>query len=379
MLKEQDYPLVIKTLPGLEAVLMREVKKLGGRETETLKRGVRTRGDLGFVYKANLWLRTALRVLVQIKHFQVRDEDHLYREMKKLPWEELFDVNQTFAIDASVFSDRFRNSLYVAQRAKDGIVDRFREQSGRRPNVRTQNPEIRINIHLQRHFCTVSLDSSGESLHKRQYRGAVDAAPINEVLAAGILELMDYQGHQALIDPMCGSGTFLIEAALKAQNIPPNVFRKEFSFQHWQGYDAALFQLIFDKSLEKEEALKAEFWGLDRDAGALNKARRNAKQALMDEVIELRKQDFTDWKAPERFPSQGTLIMNPPYDHKLAADIPMLYRGIGDSLKQHFAGYSAWIFTASEEGIKNIGLKPSRKIELINAKLPSWLLKYELY
>ncbi len=374
-----DLTLFIKTLPGIEKILSREVKKLGGRDVKEVTRGVEVTGDIGFVYKANLWLRTALRILVQLKRFQVRDEDHLYKVIKKIPWEDYFDVNKTIAVDSTVFSDRFRNSLYVAQLTKDAIVDRFREQTGKRPNVKLREPDIRIDIHIQRHFCTVSLDSSGDSLHKRKYRNEVDAAPLSEVLGAGILALMEFDGSQNLIDPMCGSGTFLIEAALKSANIPANVFRDYYSFKNWNNYDQDLYDLIFSKSLEKEENSNVQFFGFDIDPKVVAKAKRNAKQALMDEVIKIQKADFTKWNKSDHIPDTGVLIMNPPYDIKMEANIPLLYREIGNTLKRHFSGYTAWIFTGSEEGIKSIGLKASKKYLLKNGSLDAWLLRYDLY
>jgi len=374
-----DLTLFIKTLPGLEKALSREIKKLGGRDVTEVTRGVEATGDLGFVYKANLWLRTALRILVQLKRFQVRDEDHLYKVIKKIPWEEYFDVDKTIAVDATIFSDRFRNSLYVAQLTKDAIVDRFREQTGQRPSVQLREPEIRIDIHIQRHFCTVSLDSSGDSLHKRKYRNEVDTAPLSEVLASGILALMEFDGSQNLIDPMCGSGTFLIEGALKAANIPPNVFRDYYAFKNWKNYDQELYDLIFTKSLEKEENTHVQFFGFDIDPKVVAKAKRNAKEALMDEVIKIQKADFTDWNKGDHIPDNGILIMNPPYDIKMEANIPELYRDIGNTLKRHFSGYTAWIFTGSEEGIKSIGLRASKKYPLKNGSIDTWLLRYDLY
>jgi putative N6-adenine-specific DNA methylase len=374
-----DLTLFIKTLPGLEKILSREIKKLGGRNVVEVKRGAEATGDLGFVYKANLWLRTALRILVQLKRFQVRDEDHLYKVINKIPWEEYFDVNKTIAVDATVFSDRFKNSLYIAQLTKDAIVDRFRDQTGKRPSVQLREPEIRIDIHIQRHFCTVSLDSSGDSLHKRKYRNEVDTAPLSEVLAAGILSLMEFDGSENLIDPMCGSGTFLIEGALKAANIPPNVFRDYYAFKNWKNYDQELYDLIFTTSLEKEENTEVKFFGFDIDPLVVAKAKRNSKQALMDEVIKIQKADFTNWNKGDHIPDKGVLIMNPPYDIKMEANIPELYREIGNTLKRHFSGYTAWIFTGSEEGVKSIGLKASKKYLLKNGSLDAWLLRYDLY
>ena len=378
-MKDSNLQIVIKTLPGLERVLAREVRQLGGREVQEVRRGIVCKGDLGFVFKCNLWLRTALRVLVQLDRFQVRDEKNLYKKVYETPWEKYFDSDKTIAIDATVHSDRFRNSLFVAQKTKDGIVDRFRDQSGKRPSVDLKNPDIRINVHIQNHFCTLSLDSSGESLHKRGYRVEVDKAPLSEVLAAGILSLMDWQGKGPLLDPMCGSGTFLTEAALFASNVPVNVFRKQFSFQNWKDYDAALFDTIFESSMKKENRDLPPIYGFDIDPQIGAKARRNVKNALMEDVIKVQKRNFLNWPEDEKVAPGTTLIVNPPYDLKLEADIPELYKGIGDSLKQHFSGCTAWVFTASAEGLKHLGLKPTKKIPLKNAKLDSWLVRYDLY
>lgn len=379
MIEGDNLDIVIKTAAGLEGVLAREVRALGGREVKTANRAVICRGDMGFVIKANLWLRTAIRILVQLDRFQIRDEENLYKKLKAMPWEQMFDVNKTLVVDATVFSDQYRNSLFIAQKSKDAIVDRFREKVRKRPSVQLQDPDIRINVHIQQRWVTVSLDSSGNSLHIRNYRKAVDKAPINEVLAAGILALSNWDPQLPLIDAMCGSGTFLIEAALRASNIPANIFRRDFAFKHWKAFDEDLYQLIFDKSLEKEKESLAPILGFDKDPKVLLKARRNTKSALMDEHIKFKAADFLKWPEGIELPPNGVLIMNPPYDMKFEADIPQLYKGIGDTLKQHFSGYTAWIFTASAEGLKHLGLKPSQKIKLKNAKLESWLVRYDLY
>lgn len=378
-MSERDPYILIKTLPGLERVLARETRQLGGREVKEVRRGVVCRGDMGFVYKSNLWLRSAVRVLIEIQRFKVRDENHLYKMVHNIPWEDYFGVEKTIAVDATVFSDRFRNSLFIAQKTKDAIVDRFREREEKRPSVDLQQPDIRINIHIQSHYCTVSLDSSGNSLHKRGYRVEVDRAPMSEVLAAGILALMDWQGQGPLIDPMCGSGTFLTEAALFASNVPVNVFRKYFAFQNWKNYDPELFDTIFQAALQKENQQVPKLWGYDIDPRILAKARRNIKNALMEDVIKVQKRNFLTWSEEHEVPAGATVIVNPPYDLKIEADIPELYKGIGDSLKRNFGGCTAWIFTGSAEGLKHIGLKPSKKIALKNAQLDAWLVRYDLY
>lgn len=379
MLNKDDLQLVIKTLPGLENVLAREVKLLGGRNVKEIKRGVTATGDIGFVYKANLWLRTALRILVTIDNFKIRDEDSLYKQLKKIAWEELFDVNKSMVIDATVFSHSFKNSLFIAQRSKDAIADRFRETVNERPSVNTREPDVRINVHISGNNCAVSLDSSGDSLHKRNYRQHTDRAPLNEVLAAGLLELSGWDKKSSFVDPMCGSGTILIEAAMMAYNIPPNVFRKNFCFRNWKAFDQELFGLIFDKSLEKEEDFKGQIVGFDIDERVLSKANQNIRRALMQDQIEVHEADFTAFDKKELLPARGTAVFNPPYDIKLEADIPELYKSIGNTLKDHFSGYSAWIFSASEEGLKSIHMKARKKYKLMNAKLDAWLVGFEIF
>lgn len=371
--------MMAKTLFGLEEVLAKELQLLGAQQVKSLKRGVSFYGDLGFLYKSNLWLRTALRILVPIAEFKIRNENELYKKINQIAWEDHFSVDKTIVIDSTVYAKQFTNSLFIAQRSKDAIADRFRDKFGRRPSVNTQNPDVRINVHISNENVTVSLDASGDSLHKRGYRNQADRAPLSEVLAAGILKLTGWDRKSPLIDPMCGSGTFLIEGALMAFNIPPNVFRKEYCFKNWSNYDANLFGLIFDKALEKEDLFSHSILGFDKDFRVLRKAEQNIRRALMQDQIEVEPSKIEDLKRPKNIGSHGTVIINPPYGIKIEADIPELYRNIGDALKREFEGFDAWVFTASREGIKNIGLRPSKKIPLYNGKLESWLVKYEMY
>ena len=371
--------MLAKCLAGTEEVLAKELRELGAMDIVRLNRGVRFKGDLGFLYKANLWLRTALRILVPVSDFKARNEEEIYRKVKQLPWEEYFGVEKTILVKANVFAPHIRNSLFLSQRVKDAIADRFREKTGRRPSVSKENPEIVIDIHVAREKVVLSLDSSGSSLHKRGYREETGRAPLSEVLAACILKLAGWDGLKHLVDPMCGSGTFLIEAALMAHNIPPGVFRKDYAFKNWKDFDKDLYQLIFDKALEKEKNFHFSISGFDRDSRAILKSRHNLKKALMIEQVNTEKMDFLSIPEDRDFPTPGLLIINPPYGEKLEADIPELYKGIGDSLKHHFPGYQAWLFTASAEGLKHLGLKASKKIPLKNGKLDCWLVQYELY
>lgn len=371
--------ILAKTYFGLEEVLLKELRTLGARNPKAIKRGVLFEGDLGFLYKANLWSRLSLRFLVPIAEFKIRNEKELYKKVYAIEWEELFSEQKSIAVDAVVHARQYRNSLFIAQKTKDAIVDRFRDKLNERPNVDTRDPDVRINIHISNERVTVSLDSSGSSLHKRGYRSDTGIAPISEVLAAGILHLAGWDGMKNFIDPMCGSGTFLIEAALMAHNIPPNVFRKEFGFKKWKNFDEDLYRLIFDKALEKEKNFHFKIQGYDNHSGSVMKARKNLRSALMHEEINVGKMDFLSFEKDDDFKDRGVLVFNPPYGEKLQANIPELYQGIGDTLKREFGGYTAWIFTSSVEGIKSIGLKPSKKIALYNGKLESWLLKYEMY
>lgn len=364
---------------GLEEVLAKELRQLGAMDIKPVKRGVSFVGDTGFMYKANLWLRTALRILMPIKEFKVRNEEEIYRKVKEIAWEDYFELDKTIMVNATIFSRQFTHSLFIAQKVKDAVVDRFRERTGERPSVNTDNPDVRIDIYIHNENVVVSLDSSGHSLHRRGYRKEADVAPINEVLAAGILKLIGWKGMSHFLDPMCGSGTFLIEAAMIAHNIPPGVFREDFAFKNWKSFDSELYTMLFDKSLEKETNFYYSILGFDKDPRVLLKAGRNIKTALMQDQVKIEKADFMDFKSSREIKTPGILVFNPPYGIKFEANVPELYEGIGNTLKRDFPGFTAWVFTSSKEGLKHVGLKPSLKIPLMNAKLDSWLVRYDLY
>ncbi len=371
--------MLAKTQSGLEEVLAKELRQLGAMDIKKINRGVTFTGDLGFLYKSNLWLRTALRIIVPISEFKARNEEEIYKKVKAIAWEDHFDLDKTFLVSATVFARQYRNSLFIAQKLNDGVADRFREKFGERPSVDTSDPHIRIDVHISNENVVISLDSSGHSLHRRGYRQFADIAPINEVLAAGILKLTGWNGLAHFIDPMCGSGTFLIEAALMAHNIPPGVFRKEYAFKNWKNFDAELFDLLFEKALQKEKNFHFTINGFDKDSRVILKAHKNIKEALMEEQIHIEKNDFLNFNPSVELKKPGVLVFNPPYGEKFEANIPELYSGIGDTLKKDFAGYTAWIFTSSKEGLKNVGLKPSLKIPLKNGNLDCWLVRYDLY
>lgn len=369
--------MIAKTFFGFEEVLAQELKNLGAQNIEQGVRMVSFYGDKGFMYKANLALRTALKILKPIKEFRVSNEDSLYKEIKKIDWQKYLTVNQTFVIDTTVNSEAFNNSLFVALKTKDAIVDQFREQTGKRPSIDKDFPDLRIHLHIQNQICTVSLDTSGDSLHHRGYRTATNIAPINEVLAAGMLLLSGWKGESDFLDPMCGSGTILIEAAMIACNIPANINRKEFAFEKWNDWDNDLFDLICDSLLKKTADFKFTIKGYDKAPSAVQKAIGNIKNANLEDYITVENINFFDTQKQTENPLH--ILFNPPYGERLDINLERFYTEIGDTLKQHYANSQAWFITGNLEALKYVGLKPSKKIKLFNGKLESRLVKYELY
>ncbi|MDO4228335.1 MAG: THUMP domain-containing protein, partial [Capnocytophaga sp.] len=341
-------------------------------------RSVSFEGDKGFMYKANLCLRTALKILKPITKFSIRNEKDYYQKLYNFQWEKYFAVNQTFAIFATLQTEIFNHSQYVALRAKDAIVDRFREKMDKRPNVDTLHPDLQIHIHIQKNEVIVSLDSSGASLHQRGYRSATNIAPINEVLAAGILLLSGWQGQSDFLDPMCGSGTFLIEATMIACNIPANIHRREFAFEKWNDYDADLFEKIFDSCLKKTKEFHFQLIGYDKAPSAVAKAKENLKNANLSEYIEVRQKNFFETEK-ENKEKPLFMVFNPPYNERLQIDFQQFYESIGNTLKNGYPNTDAWFITSNLEALKFVGLRPSRKIKLFNGKLESKLLNYKMY
>lgn len=369
--------MVAKTLFGFEPILAKELRNLGAMEVKEGVRSVSFVGDNGFMYKANLSLRTAIKVLKPVDSFKVYSEEDLYKQVNRMPWEKYLDVDGTLAIDATVHSEKFTHSKYVALKSKDAIVDRFRDKFGKRPGVDLDYPALRINIHIEKDYCTVSLDSSGQSLHKRGYKSATNIAPINEVLAAGMLLHSGWNGQCDFLDPMCGSGTILIEAAMIACNIPPNLNRKEFGFERWKDWDEDLFEKIEESVLKKVRDFHFTIKGYDKAPSAVHKAKDNIENANLSEFISVEQQDFFETeKQTER---HLHMVFNPPYGERLSIDMPEFYKAIGDTLKQNYPGTHAWFITSNLEAIKHVGLRPSRKIKLFNGSLESKLVKYEIY
>ncbi len=374
---DNNFEMVAKTLFGFEPILAKELRNLGAMDIKEGVRNVRFSGDKGFMYKANLCLRTAIKILKPFTSFRIASEEDLYNEVKKIAWEDFMEVNDTLAIDATVHSEKFTHSKYIAQKTKDAVVDRFREKFGSRPDVDLDFPTLRINVHIENNTCNISLDSSGQSLHKRGYKTATNIAPINEVLAAGMLLFSGWDGQCDFMDPMCGSGTILIEAAMIACNIPPNLNRKEFAFEKWKDWDVDLFEKIEESVLKKVRDFHFTITGYDKAPSAVTKAIDNVENANLAEFIQVKQQNFFESSKPgER---HLHMVFNPPYGERLDIDMPVFYKEIGDTLKQSYPGTEAWFITSNLEAIKHVGLRPSRKIKLFNGALESKLLKYDIY
>ncbi len=373
----KNFKMLAKTLYGLEEILAQELRKLGASGVELGTRNVTFEGDMGFLYKANLCCRTAIKILKPIRSFNVFTEADVYKKVYEIPWENYMDVDGTLAVDATVFSEKFTHSKYIALKTKDAIVDRFRDKEGRRPDVDLDHPTLRVNIHIDRNICTISLDSSGQSLHKRGYKVANTMAPINEVLAAGMIMLSGWSGQCNFLDPMCGSGTILTEAAMIACNIPPNLNREEFGFENWPDFDVDLFELIENAALKKIKDFHFKIEGFDIEADIVSKAKENINSANLQEFVSVRKQDFFESKKEND--QSLFIVFNPPYDERIQVDAEKLYTSIGATLKHGYPGTQAWMITSNMEALKHVGLRPSRRIRLYNGKLEGKLVKYEMY
>jgi putative N6-adenine-specific DNA methylase len=374
---EENFNMVAKTLFGFEELLSKELRQLGAQNIKIGVRNVSFSGDKGFMYKANLALRTATKILKPIHSFRIKTEQDLYDQVYKMDWTPYLKPTGTLAVDATINSTVFTHSLYIAQKTKDAIVDRFRDDTGERPSVDLKFPDLKINVHIDREQCNISLDSSGDSLHKRGYKLATNIAPINEVLAAGIIMLSGWDGQSDLIDPMCGSGTILAEAAMIACNIPPNLMRKEFAFERWNDWDVDLFEKIEESLIKKTRDFHHKIIGYDKSPSAVAKAKENIANAHLEDFITIQHEDF--FKTQRGGEAKLHMVFNPPYGERLDIEMESFYKNIGDTLKQNYPNTNAWFITSNLDALKHVGLRPSRKIHLMNAMLDSRLVKYEIY
>ena len=370
--------IIAKTFAGLEELLAKELEKIGAQDIEQGIRMVSFTGDKQLLYRANLCLRTASRVLVPILTFKATDADAVYEQIKQLDWSQYMALQTGFQIDATVYSETFRHSRYVTYRVKDAIADWWNEREGKRPSVRLTNPDLMLNVHIANETVTLSLDSSGESLHKRGYRVANTEAPINEALAAGMLLMAGWKGETDFYDPMSGSGTLLIEAALIAQNIAPGIFRQGFAFEKWHDFDKELFEFIYNDD-SQERPFTHHIYGSDASYYAVQAALKNIKAAGQQRCIDVKQIRLQEIK---RDPQTPALVMvNPPYGERLAQDkdVLRLYADMGSVFKHQFAGSTAWVISSNEDALKCIGLKPTKRIHLMNGELECLFNQYELF
>lgn len=372
----KEFELIAKTFMGLEGVLAQELTELGANDVEIGRRMVSFKGDKEMMYRANFQLHTAIRILKPIAHFTAKSADDMYEAVKKIDWSQYITPGKTFSVDSVVYSSEFTNSRFVTYKVKDAIVDQFRENTGTRPNISVTNPDIRLNIHIAEFDATLSLDSSGESLHRRGYRQESVEAPLNEVLAAGMILMTGWRGETDFIDPMCGSGTLPIEAALIARNISPGVFRKEFAFEKWPDFDQELFNEIYEDDSQERE-FTHHIYGYDCDMKAVNTARLNVKASGISKDVTIDCQNFKDFKAPTE---KSIIVMNPPYGERISTpNLLETYKMIGERLKHEFMGNDAWILSYREECFRQIGLKPSIKIPVYNGSLECEFRRYQLF
>lgn len=375
------FDMLAKTFKGLEEVLAGELIALGANQVQLERRAVRFSGDKALLYRANLCLRTASRVLVPIASFRAKDTDDIYRQLLALDWDRYMTAETAFAIDTTAYSEQFRNSRFITYRVKDAVADWWNEHAGKRPNVRVTDPDLLLNVHVAQDRVTVSLDSSGESLHKRGYRVANTEAPINEALAAGMLLMAGWHGQCDFYDPMCGSGTLPIEAALIARNIAPGIFRQSFAFERWRDFDAELWSDIYNDD-SAERPFDHHIYGSDTSFYAIQQAEKNVKSAGVQRDIELRQIRMEELRPTESSLAGAPLMMmNPPYGERLASnrDMEELYGRIGTALKHHWAGATAWIISSNEAAMKCIGLRPSKRVRLLNGELDCQFNRYDLF
>jgi len=371
-----EFEMIAKTFRGLEEVLATELVNIGANNVQLQRRAVSFTGDKALMYKANLCCRTASRILKPIVVFEAANPDEVYEQVKKINWSDYLSVDSTFVIDSTVYSEEFRHSKFVAYRVKDAIADWFMERFEKRPSVRLDGAQVMINIHISSTHCTLSLDSSGESLHKRGYRVVQTEAPLNEALAAGMLLLADWKGQSNFLDPMCGSGTLLIEAALIALNIPPGIYRKGFAFEKWTDFDQELFHTLYNDD-EYERPFDFKIYGSDNSPQAIRIAEQNVKSAGLGKYIELQVMPVQKLEPPA---PNCMIVTNPPYGERIQSDdIYGLYAALGTTVKHKFTGSTVWVISSHDECLDKIGLKPTERIGLLNGALDCWYCRYDIF
>jgi putative N6-adenine-specific DNA methylase len=373
----KDNDVSVKTLYGLEELLVKELEGLDIKDIRPANRIVHCKTDLKGIYRICLETRLALRVLINLLSFKVKDPDELYERVKEFPWEDYIELDETFAIDFTVHSSVFTHGQYASLKVKDAIVDRIRDKKGARPDINFEEPDYQINLHISEQFVSISLDASGESLHRREYRTATVAAPMNEVLAAGMVKISGWDGECDLMDPMCGSGTLLIEAVLAARNIPSVWYREKFGFMSWKNYDESLWLEIRENARANFKSFSGNVYGYDRSSKAVSIAQYNMQNAQLEKWINT--EGYTFEKVVPRS-KKGVILMNPPYGERMEKkDIISFYKMIGDQLKKNFSGWDAWIITSNEDALKFIGLRPEKKYKLFNGPLEVQLAHYVLF
>jgi len=374
--ENENFEMLAKTMYGFESILAEEVKELGGTEIRSGNRAVRFQGNLEVLYRMNYYSRLSLKIIKPLAEFNARDEQDLYDKTMEIDWSKIMSINQTFAIESTVHSSHFKHSHYVALKVKDAIADRFRKDVGRRPNVDPKNPHIKLNVHISNSRVSLSLDSSGASLHKRGYRKGHGIASLNEVLAAGLIVLSGWDRKTPLIDPMCGSGTILIEAALMASDIPPGSFFREYLFHNWPNYDSELYKKVLSEKKE-DTTRNVQIIGSDSSTEQIRVARLNIRNAGLSDLVRLKQKEFSKLSLPS---PEGIIIMNPPYGERIQHDnLVELYKEIGNQLKKEYKGYKAYVLSAKPEALKFIGLHPSAKHILYNGEYKCLFQEYELY
>ncbi len=369
------FRLIAKTMHGMEPILCWELEKLGAKNIVSLHRAVSFQGDLELIYKANYRLRTAIRILVEAYDFQAKDEQEMYDKAKAIPWEDHLDVSGTLATEASVSSEHFKHSKYASLKLKDAIVDRFRERTGIRPNVDVEAPDLLLNLYIKDQDCRISMDSSGESLHKRGYRASGHAAPLNEILAAGMVFLSGWTKERPLWDPMCGSGTLALEAAMIASNTPAGILREDYAFMRWKNFDKALWEKVKNEANAEIDKEGISIKGTDLSGIHVRMARSSSETLALDEVMHFERADFFEQKGQGEF-----LIFNPPYGERMGqTDIIGFYEDMSDHLKHQFPGSECWYISSNEEALKGFSLKPTKRMVLFNGSLECLFQRFDLY